>query len=324
VSSLLEIDDLVVEYSGHGGLVRAVDHVSLAVERGQIYGLVGESGCGKSAICLSVLGLFGPGGRIAGGQVRLEGLDLAELPRRDLRRIRGNAIAMIFQDPSACLNPIMKVGRQLAEAIRVHERVTPAAARDRVLSLLRRVGLPDAEIRFEQYPYQLSGGIQQRVMIAMAMLNRPKLLIADEPVTALDVTIQSEILALIEELRDESGTAVLLVTHDMGVVAEVCDKVGVVYAGRLIEEGDALSVIGRPSHPYSKGLLGALPRFDPSRPRLRDIPGSVDSARHLGAGCRFRPRCAEAMAICEVVDPVLTQIDEDLSVACHLYEGAGR
>lgn len=319
--SLLEIEDLVVEYSGRGAPVRAVDHVSFSVEKGEVYGLVGESGCGKSAICLSVLGLFGPGGRVTEGSIRLEGLDLAELSPRELRRVRGKKIAMIFQDPSACLNPIMKVGHQLVEAVRVHERVTSPAARDRVLTLLRRVGLPDAEDRFDQYPYHLSGGMQQRVMIAMAMVNRPNLLIADEPVTALDVTIQSEILVLIEELRRESGTAVLLVTHDMGVIAEACDRVGVVYAGRLIEQGDALAIIRQPSHPYSKGLLGALPRFDPFRPRLQVIPGSVDSARHVRSGCRFGPRCAEVMAVCSSVDPPLIPVADGRTVACLLYEG---
>jgi peptide/nickel transport system ATP-binding protein len=321
-SELLRIEQLAVEFVAHGETVRAVDGVTLSLQESEIYGLVGETGCGKSALCLSVLGLLGTNGSVAEGRVIFQNKDLLHMSDRELRSVRGRDVGMIFQDPGASLNPIMKIGAQLVEAVRTHNRVTRRQARARAADLLTRVGIRDASQWLDQYPHQLSGGMQQRVMIAMAMLNRPKLLIADEPVTALDVSIQREILDLIEEMRVTSQTAVLLVTHDMGVVAETCDRVGVLYAGRLIEEGETQSIISSPMHPYTQGLLASVPKMGVEPSRLSTIAGSVGEARELVGGCRFRPRCPYKFDACETEDPLLAEGPDGRLVACHLYRPA--
>ena len=319
-NDLLRIEGLVVDFAARGETVRAVDGISLSLERGEIYGLVGETGCGKSALCLSILGLLASNGRVTQGRILFRGKDLVSLSEKDLRSVRGSDIAMIFQDPGSSLNPIMKVGSQLVEAVRAHGRVTRPEARARAADLLLRVGIIDAQRWLNHYPYELSGGMQQRVMIAMAMLNRPQLLIADEPVTALDVSIQREILTLMQEMRAQSHTAVLLVTHDMGVVAETCDRVGVLYAGKLIEEGPTRSIISSPMHPYTRGLLAAVPTIGVEPSRLATIPGSIGGARDL-PGCRFNPRCPFKFEVCEREEPLLAS-NGPQDVACHLYESS--
>jgi len=331
---LLEIRDLVTAFHTPAGRVPAVDGVSLAVERGTTLGLVGESGCGKSVTAMSVLRLVAAPGVIESGEILLSGpagtVDLARLPEPGLRAIRGGRIGMIFQEPMTSLNPVFTVGDQIAEAVVLHRRVPRAAARGRALEMLRLVRIADPEQRLDEYPHQLSGGMRQRVMIAMALACEPDLVIADEPTTALDVTIQAQILALLADLRRRLGTAILLITHDLGVVAETCDEVAVMYAGRIVERAPAAALFARPRHPYTIGLLSARPQPRAGRAPLATIPGAVPSPRDLPHGCRFHPRCGYARRApagagdCSVVQtdclglsPRLEELAPGHFVACH-------
>ena len=305
---LLEVEDLRTEFVTEEGIVRAVDRVSFSIDEGEIVGLVGESGCGKSVTNLSILGLLPkPQGRIAGGRVVFGGRDLVGLPERALRDIRGNRIAMIFQDPMTSLNPYLRIEEQLAEVGQLHLRLSRKAAVARAVDLLDRVGIPDAAQRIRSYPHEFSGGMRQRVMIAMALLCDPELLIADEPTTALDVTIQAQILELLKELREERGMAIILITHDLGVVAGMCDRVLVMYAGRILEEGGTEDLYATPSHPYTRALLHSVPRLNElGRPVLDSIEGLPPRLdRGPFTACTFAPRCTLSREACLAGEPSL-------------------
>jgi len=299
------------------GEVAAVDDVSLEVEAGETVGVVGESGSGKSVTALSIMGLLPyPGARIERGEIRLEGRDLLALSRGQVRALRGRTMAMIFQEPMSSLNPVFTIGDQITEAIRLHERVGARAARDRGIELLARVGIPSPERRIDDYPHQLSGGMRQRVMIAMALSCRPKLLIADEPTTALDVTIQAQILDLLKDLQDETGMGIVLITHSMGVIAECADRVVVMYAGRVAEEGPVDAIFDRPSHPYTGGLLASTPNLARTEERLRTIPGSLPRIDAPPPGCRFAPRCELAGDLCRAGRPPMVAVGPGHDAAC--------
>jgi peptide/nickel transport system ATP-binding protein len=311
---VLELSDLSVTLATDRGPLRPVDGVSFAVAPGRTLAVVGESGCGKSVTALAIMGLLPQGARI-GGAVRFAGQDLASLDAEAMRRKRGAELAMIFQEPMTSLNPAFTAGEQVAEALRLHQGLSPAAAMDRAVEMLARVRIPDAARRARQYPHQLSGGMRQRVMIAMALACRPRLLIADEPTTALDVTVQAQILALIDELKAETGTAVLLITHDLGVVADHADEVAVMYAGRIAERAPAARLFARPEHPYTIGLLGAAPSLEGGAARLASIEGTVPDLRNPPSGCRFRTRCPFAIARC-AEQPPLARMEEGHLAAC--------
>jgi oligopeptide/dipeptide ABC transporter ATP-binding protein len=320
---VLEIDDLKTHFFAPEGVVRAVDGVSYAVHGGETLGVVGESGCGKSVTALSVLRLVAsPPGRIVGGAIRLLGKNLLSLSEAEMEKIRGNDISMIFQEPMTSLNPLLTVGRQISEAVVLHQKLSQRDALDQAIETLRRVHIPEPEQRVRAYPHQLSGGMRQRVMIAMALSCNPKVLIADEPTTALDVTIQAQILDLMRELQDTLGTAIVLITHDMGVVAETADRVVVMYAGRKVEEAAVDDLFEHPAHPYTRGLFGSLPnlekaaRSDPRRTRLTEIKGMVPSLADLPRGCTFAPRCAFATEECRAAYPPLRQLRPGHLVAC--------
>ena len=316
-ASLLEIENLVTQFSTEHGVVRAVDGVSFAIQAGKTLGVVGESGCGKSVTALSVMRLIQtPPGKIAGGTVRFRGQDLLALAEPDMRAIRGNKISMIFQEPMTSLNPVFTAGEQVAEAVRLHEGASRAEARDRTIELFRMVGIASPEERIASYPHQMSGGMRQRVMIAMALACRPDLLIADEPTTALDVTIQAQILDLLARLQREMGMSVLLITHDLGVVAETCERVIVMYAGQIVEESSAAALFAKPRHPYTCGLLRSLPRSGERADRLREIPGMVPPLTDLPTGCRFRDRCDRAVDRCAVEGPALADDGGGRLVRC--------
>ncbi|HEV7263431.1 MAG TPA: ABC transporter ATP-binding protein [Falsiroseomonas sp.] len=300
---VLELRDLSVTLATDRGKLRPVDGISLSVMPGKTLAVVGESGCGKSVTALAVMGLLPPGARI-GGSVRFAGRELTTLDAEDLRQKRGRDMAMIFQEPMTSLNPAFTAGEQVAEALRVHQNLSPAAAFGRAVEMLAHVRIPDAGRRAKQYPHQLSGGMRQRVMIAMALACRPRLLIADEPTTALDVTVQAQILALIDELKAETGTAVMLITHDLGVVADHADEVVVMYAGRVAERASAAQIFARPQHPYTVGLLGAAPSLEGGADRLASIEGTVPDLRDPPPGCRFAPRCPFAVARCAEQPPL--------------------
>lgn len=314
---LLTLERLTAVFDTKVGAVRAVDNVDLVLRQGETVALVGESGSGKSALAMAALRLLRPPGRIAGGAVRLAGRDLVALPERDMRRVRGKEIAIVFQEPATSLNPLMVVGRQIAEAITEHEDVCYADAKARTIVLLRHVGIPAPEQRFGDYPHQMSGGMRQRVAIAMALACRPAVLLADEPTTALDVTVQAQVLALLERLKMESGMGVLLITHDLGIVADHAQSVAVMYAGRIVEQGRADQVIGHPLHPYTQGLLACRPQFgaaEAGQP-LPEIAGTVPSLTSLPSGCTFAARCVRAEPDCYVTRPSLMPIG-DRRVAC--------
>jgi peptide/nickel transport system ATP-binding protein len=299
--ALLEVSDLSVEFATGHGWVRVVDTVSFEIGRGQIVGLVGESGSGKTVTGLSIMRLIPqPSGRIAGGQIRLEGREISQLPERHVRRLRGNEMAMIFQEPMRSLNPAFTVGDQIAEPLRLHRGMSRRSAMRRAAELLDRVGIPGADRRVRSYPHELSGGMRQRVMIAIALSCEPRLLIADEPTTALDVTIQSQILQLLLDLRAELDMAMLFITHDLGVVAETCDQVVVMYAGQIVERAAVTDLYARPSHPYSEGLMMSLPQAGSEGERLLTIPGRVPEPSSFPAGCRFAPRCPYRRPVCDV------------------------
>jgi peptide/nickel transport system ATP-binding protein len=320
---LLEVRGLKTRFSLEEGGVMAVDDVSFSIPPGGTLGVVGESGCGKSVTALSVMRLVpDPPGRVVGGEIRFEGRDLLTLPEEEMRRIRGNQVSMIFQEPMTSLNPVYTVGDQIGEAVRLHQGLDRKGARARAVEMLRQVGIPAPEQRVDSYPHQLSGGMRQRVMIAMALACNPKLVIADEPTTALDVTIQAQILDLLKRLQAERGMAVMLITHDLGVVAESCDAVVVMYAGRVVEQAPVRALFRQPAHPYTAGLLRSIPSFQEvqagaERKRLKTIPGMVPSLRNLPAGCRFRDRCERALEVCARVDPPLEPKRDGQSAACH-------
>jgi oligopeptide transport system ATP-binding protein len=320
-SPLLEIRDLRVTFRSAEGTARAVDGVDLDVRAGETVGLVGESGCGKSVTSLAILRLLEPDGTIvAGSSIRLEGRDILALPGRELRAIRGNHAAIVFQEPASALNPVLSIGDQVAEAVTTHQKVSKQEAWNRAVEMLKTVGIPDAEERARGYPHQLSGGMRQRVLIAMALICRPRLLIADEPTTALDVTIQAEILALLQDLQRRLGMAVLLITHNLGIVAESAQRVYVMYAGQIVEEAKAAAIFARPQHPYTEGLLAAIPRLDRRRVRLEQIQGQVPPATAWPAGCRFHPRCPYAWDKCRTEMPPLLDAGPDQKARCWLVE----
>ena len=321
MSALLEIEDLRVRLPTVDGLVRAVDGVSLAVDRGRVLGLVGESGAGKSMLALAIMGLVGSPGAQVSGAVRLEGRDLLASGPEEVRAARGAEVAMIFQDPMASLHPLYSIGAQLAEAIRAHVELSRARARERAVELLRLAGVPDPGDRLGSYPHELSGGLRQRAMIAIALAGAPKLLIADEPTSALDVTVQAQVIELLARLREELGLAVLLITHDLGVVAELSDEVAVMYAGRVVERAPRQTIFAAPEHPYTWGLLGSIPRVDlPRGARLMSIPGRPPSLVAPPAGCAFHPRCPYARERHRRVQPGLEPVPGDPRhhVACLL------
>jgi len=314
---LLRIEDLRTWFDTEDGVVRAVDGVTLELGERETLAVVGESGSGKSVTALSVLGLVPiPPGRNAGGRVLFQGRDLLRVSAAELRKVRGKAISMVFQEPMTSLNPVYTVGEQILEAVVLHEGVDRRAARARAIEMLRLVGLPDPEQRVDEYPHQLSGGMRQRVMIAMALACRPAVLIADEPTTALDVTVQAQILELLGRLQQELGMAVMLITHDLGVVAETADRVAVMYAGQVVESADVDALFARPLHPYTAGLMASLPRLGAARDRLPVIPGGVPDPAHFPAGCRFHPRCPVAEARCREADPVLRAFPGDRLARC--------
>ena len=314
---LLKVDDLAVEFGSDARAVRAVDGVSFSIEAGGAVGIVGESGSGKSVTALSILRLIpDPPGRVVRGRVEFNGVNLLELPMSKMPDVRGRDIAMIFQEPMSSLNPLMTIGDQVGEALMLHAALEGEARRRRVIEVLNLVGIPDAAGRVGAYPHQFSGGMRQRVMIAMALACNPKLLIADEPTTALDVTIQAQVLELMKKVRATTNTAILLISHDMGVIADVCERVIVMYAGHIVEDGDVRSVFRNPGHPYTRGLLDSIPRLRDERERLFQIPGSVPLPGSVKQGCPFYARCALRTDQCAVEMPGLTRHSEGHQAAC--------
>lgn len=315
--NVLEIKELKSYFYTEKGVAKAVDGVNITITKGKIIGLVGESGCGKSMTARSIMGLLKYPGKIAGGSILFEGKDLAKLPERELRKICGNDISMIFQEPMTSLNPVLKVGRQVQETLLVHDRtIGKEEAKKRVIDMFEKVGIPEAGKRYDSYPHELSGGLRQRVMIAMAMICKPHLLIADEPTTALDVTIEAQILRLMKQLRDETGTSVLIITHNLGVVAEICDYVYVMYAGRIVEQAPTCELFDHTAHPYTKGLMASIPRIGNNPERLHTIPGVVPNLLHLPEGCTFCTRCECAVEACRKEKPVLKKVGEEHWSAC--------
>jgi oligopeptide/dipeptide ABC transporter ATP-binding protein len=320
---ILEVRGLRTSFATRAGVVRAVTGVDFHVSRNEVLGLVGESGCGKSVTSLSILGLVGAPGRVEAGEVLFDGQDMLKMSDDELRRIRGDRISMIFQQPQSSLNPVMRVGDQIGEVLEIHRNMKKTAAHARALELMRMVGIPDAERRLEAYPHEMSGGMAQRVMIAMALACDPELLIADEPTTALDVTIQAQILDLMRTLKEETGTAIILITHDLGVVAEMCDRVAVMYAGEIVEQTDVRTLFADPRHPYTRGLIGAVPVPGDIRDELATIPGSVPNLIDLPDGCRFAPRCTARVehgnVLAERLHPELRPVGSAHDVRCWLY-----
>ncbi len=321
---LLDVQNLVTAFRTEDGPVRAVDDVSFELAAGETLAIVGESGCGKSVTALSIMRLIPEGsGAIEGGRIALEGEDLLSLPIGAMRKVRGNRISMIFQEPMTALNPVVTVGAQIMEVFRIHRGHGRKQARDAAIEALRTVRIPDPERRVDEYPFQMSGGMRQRVMIAMALACEPRLLIADEPTTALDVTIQAQILKLMKQLQEERGTSILFITHDLGVVANMADEVLIMYAGKVAERGSALQIFERPSHPYTQGLMASIPSLDSERKApLSIIEGRVPGLHELPSGCRFHPRCGHAAALCRETDPELLQVEAGHSAACHWTAGA--
>jgi peptide/nickel transport system ATP-binding protein len=318
MSALLEVEGLRSSFrQEEGGEFAAVDGVSFSLEAGRTLGIVGESGCGKSVTSLSIMGLLPKGqGRISGGAIRFEGRDLAGLSAKEMRSLRGNRMAMIFQEPMTSLNPAFTIGDQLVEAIRAHRDMDVGRAREHAVEMLRRVRIPSPEQRIAEYPHKLSGGMRQRVMIAMALACEPRLLIADEPTTALDVTIQAQVLDLMRTLREETGTAIILITHDLGVVAELADEVVVMYSGRIVERASVQRLFAKPQHPYTVGLLGSIPSLHLEQARLHAISGQVPTPMTRVQGCRFAPRCPFAIEKCRTDDPPLLDMGEGQQSAC--------
>ena len=326
MSHLLEVRDLRTHFPTRAGLVRAVDGVSFYLDRGELLGLVGESGCGKSMTALSIMRLIAPPGKIVGGEIIFDGQDLLKLSNAEMRAVRGDDIAMIFQDPMTSLNPVFTVGEQIAEALRLHRQLSRKEAKHGAIEAMREVAIPDPATRVNDYPHQLSGGMRQRVMIAMALACDPKLLIADEPTTALDVTIQAQILDLLNNLRKTHDLAILLITHDLGVVAEVADRVAVMYTGKIVEESPVDELFAKPKHPYTEGLLQSVPKLTEEgvarAERLQTIEGVVPSPTNLPPGCHFEPRCPYRMPRCKEGEIPLYPVGENIVVRCVLYDPA--
>ncbi len=315
MAPLLDVTNLVTEFATRDGLLRAVDGVSLSVARGEVLGLVGESGSGKSVTGFSILGLVDPPGRIASGSVVFDGQELIGLPENRLRQLRGRRIAMVFQDPMMTLNPVLSIETQMVEAVLAHQNASKAAARERALEMLGRVGIASPASRLAQYPHQFSGGMRQRVAIAIALINRPDLVIADEPTTALDVTVQGQILFEMQKLVRESGSALIWITHDLAVIAGLADRVAVMYAGRIVEQGAAAEVLELPAHPYTRGLLDSVPANNATSRRLKQIPGMTPSLLRLAPGCAFRERCERAAERC--IDMPELKLHGARHVRCH-------
>ncbi len=316
--ALLEVKNLTVEFPTRRATLRAVDQISFSIDAGEVLGVVGESGAGKSMTGAAVIGLLEPPGRVAGGEIWLNGRRIDNLPAAQMRGIRGKEIGAVFQDPLTSLNPLYTVGRQIIETIRTHLPMSETQARDRAIALLEETGIPAARERIEHYPHQFSGGMRQRVVIALALAAEPKLIIADEPTTALDVSIQAQIITLLKRLCKEHGAAVMLVTHDMGVIAETADRVAVMYAGRIAEIGPVADVIHRPQHPYTVGLMGSIPDLTSERERLTQIDGAMPRLNAIPQGCAFNPRCAKVMARCLESTPTLVRAEKSFS-ACWLH-----
>jgi len=323
---LLEVKNLRTYFKSEDGLVRAVDGVDFHVYPGEVIGLVGESGCGKSVTALSIMRLIAPPGKVETGEILFEGEDLLKLTERQMRSIRGDRISMIFQQPQTSLNPVFMVGDQVAEVMHIHEKLKKASAWEKTVELFRLVGIPDPERRMKSYPHEMSGGMAQRVMIAMALALRPSLLIADEPTTALDVTIQAQILDLMRNLRAEVGASVILITHDLGVIAELAERVAVMYAGQIVEQTSVSALFDEPLHPYTQGLIGSIPILSKTIDRLEVIPGSVPNLVDLPPGCRFSPRCRareeHGLEICIQALPDLIEVKPNHLVRCWLFQGA--
>jgi peptide/nickel transport system ATP-binding protein len=319
---LLNVSNLTTYFRTDGGVAQAVDGVSFTLDKGETLGLVGESGCGKSVTSLSIMQLIPqPPGEIVSGEIYFGGRDLLLLDEDEMREVRGNDIAMIFQEPMTSLNPVFTCGSQIDEAVMLHQGLDKDAARGKTVEMLEFVGISDPEQRANEYPHQLSGGMRQRIMIAMALSCNPDLLIADEPTTALDVTIQAQILELLARLQKELGMAVLMITHDLGVIAEVADRVAVMYAGKIVEAGTVEEIFTDPKHPYTQGLLASIPNLNEKKERLSVIPGTVPDATRFPAGCRFSPRCDRADTICSQKEPELHALEENRTVACWAADG---
>ena len=320
--NILEVKNLVTAFDTEGGRIRAVDDVSFAIKKQQTLGIVGESGCGKSVTALSIMRLLPkPTGIIESGQILFNGSDLVQLPADRMHEIRGKRISMVFQEPMTSLNPVHRIGKQLGEVYRLHfSEMSENEIRQQALELLQKVGIPEPEQRMEEYPHQISGGMRQRVMISLALACKPDILIADEPTTALDVTIQAQILDLMQKLQSETGMAVIVITHDLGVIAETCEDVVVMYAGKVAETASAVELFKNPKHPYTQGLLGSIPRLEtPRKTKLNVIEGIVPSLYELPSGCRFRTRCPYAMEICAGDPPPMFTVGTDHFAACYLY-----
>lgn len=324
MSTLLEVSGITTSFKTGHGFLPAIEDVSFTVNKGETLGIVGESGCGKSVTSLSIMQLLTANGKIEAGSIRFSDKELVGLKDGDMRKVRGNDIAMIFQEPMTSLNPVHKIGRQIGESLRIHKNYSKAKAREKAVELLNLVGIPRAEEIVEEYPHRLSGGMRQRVMIAIAMACNPQLLIADEPTTALDVTIQAQILDLMRKLKSELDMGILLITHDLGVVAEMCDRVVVMYAGKVVEQGNVKDIFRNPSHPYTIGLLSSIPRLEGRQERLSSIPGNVPSLELMPAGCRFASRCPHATQRCVTEEPSLLSVSNNHDARCWLVEEKGR
>lgn len=317
--SIFEIRGLKTQFFTSKGIVPAVDGVDITVRKGEAVGLVGESGCGKSMTAMSVMQLLKKPGRVVDGTIKLNGEDLLKMNKKEINDIRGNRISMIFQEPMTALNPVYTIGKQAMEALMIHQKISKEDAKAKVIDMFAKVGIPEPEKRFSVYPHQLSGGLRQRVMIAMAMICNPELMIADEPTTALDVTIEAQILYLMSQLQKEVGTAVIMITHNLGVVAESCDYVYVMYAGKIMEEAPVKELFKNPLHPYTFGLMNSIPKMTEVKTHLYTIKGMVPNLLNLPQGCRFCPRCDKAMKICTMYQPDLYELEDGHKVRCFLY-----
>ncbi|TCO69343.1 ABC transporter ATP-binding protein [Marinisporobacter balticus] len=318
-NKVLEIENLRIQYVTDDGTVEAVNGINICIDKGKTLGLVGETGAGKTTTALSILRLIPhPPGKVVSGFIKLEGLNIMDLSEKEMEKIRGGEVSMIFQDPMTALNPVICVGDQIAEAIHIHQNVTQEQARQKAKEMLEMVGIPGA--RMEEYPHQFSGGMKQRVIIAIALSCSPKLLIADEPTTALDVTIQAQVLELMKELKEKFQMSMLMITHDLGVVAEVCDEVAIMYAGRIVEQGTLIEIFTNTKHPYTQGLFHSIPNIDDRKAKLIPIKGLMSDPYNLPKGCSFCNRCNYAMTICETQKPEKIEISDTHFVACHLYK----